>query len=63
MTIAQHIIERIEDEARARLEQAARESFRDDTALAFWEELLREGKYRQAARHWWMVVEPTTRER
>jgi hypothetical protein len=41
--------------------QPRREALRDDTAMAFWEQLFNEGRYTKARQAWFEVVEPATR--
>jgi hypothetical protein len=41
--------------------QPRREALRDDTAMAFWEQLFNEERYTKAREAWFAIVEPVTR--
>jgi hypothetical protein len=60
---ARRVIETTEAQTRFQLDQAARESFRDDTAFAMWQLLFNEGQYRRARDWWFSEIEPATRQR
>ena len=41
--------------------QPVREALRDDTAMDFWQALWNEGRFTQARKCWFEIIEPATR--